>query len=60
VTEYDFTEEAIRDMVELNHRPVEMMYTRQATVECDQCHESWPCPALLSLREWRRETGNLD
>lgn len=59
MTVYDFTEEAIRDMVEINHLPVEMMYGGEATIECAKCLQPWPCPPLLSLREWRRETGNL-
>jgi hypothetical protein len=60
MTVYDFEEEAIRDMVEEVHVPVEMNYGSSVVVECKKCHTPWPCDVLLSLREWRKETGTLD
>lgn len=57
---YNFEEEAIRDMVEASHIPAEMVTGGSRRVVCGADREEWPCTVLLSLREWRQETGRLD
>jgi hypothetical protein len=57
---YDFEEEAIRDMVESNHVPGEMVTGTTRWVICAQDRDGWPCSVVIALREWRQETGKLD
>lgn len=51
---FDFSEPAIRRMVEYNHTPHETWTVGGTllTIACDACGHPWPCPTLISLREW--------
>lgn len=54
-TEYDMSDSAIRAMVENKHYPEEKMPMSGslAFISCEQCHNPWPCPAVVKHREWR-------
>jgi len=58
----DWSEGAIRDLVAKNHGPVEVTAgladgTLGVVFSCSQCGEPWPCPILLSLRDWLTRNG---
>lgn len=59
---YDFSDELIRDLVRVNHVPVEdVETTSQGTtlrpVLCVRCRAHWPCDPITELRAWQLTNG---
>lgn len=57
---YDFSDEAVREMVFLSHRPVETSVTTRGHVlaegiVCRACHQDWPCKAIQGLRNYTKK-----
>ena len=52
MTEFDWGDPAIRDMVEHNHQPTEVWTAggELAAVFCRECGHAWPCPTVETLR----------
>jgi hypothetical protein len=66
--EYDFSDEDIRRLVEINHRPVEptpliqsngaeVHYSPGNKIRCERDGQEWPCKVVKALREWQRGMG---
>lgn len=61
---YDFSEPLIRDLVERNHVPEEVITRVDAdgvavgSVVCEACGEDWPCTTLTALRTWLAQNSD--
>lgn len=57
MTDYDFTDPAIRDMV-AKHRPVEMWSPNTGLLlrgpYCEECGDDWVCAPAHALRGWEK------
>lgn len=53
---YDFSDPAIRDLVDRNHTPCELTVTNvggsYVELRCEQDHEVWPCPIIQARRAY--------
>jgi hypothetical protein len=52
---YDFTDEAVRHMIEWNHEPTEVhggSPVRVMYVRCLRCRQDWPCQPIAALRAY--------
>lgn len=54
MTDFDFNDRLIREMVDRNHAPTEVwdMGGRLVSCHCAECGNPWPCPTRQALREW--------
>jgi len=50
----DFDDPLIREMVKFHHTPSETYLDDGTliTLECERCHQDWPCSARQGLRHW--------
>lgn len=53
---YDFSDPAIRDLVDANHRPTEVTVTNvggsYVELRCQQDREGWPCSIIQARRQY--------
>lgn len=64
MTDYDFSDPLIREMVAEHHKPKEVIAIKGSgvvsmhSIVCRQCGQPWPCPARTALLTWSREEGH--
>lgn len=54
---YDFSDPAVRDLVDLNHCPMEHVVTNTlgsyVELRCQQDGTLWPCAIIVARRAWQ-------
>lgn len=61
MSDYDFTDPLIREMVAEHHKPKEIISLTNAGVVqrhqivCRQCGQTWPCGTRKAFKTWQEE-----
>lgn len=66
VSEYNFSDPLIGEMVHRDHFPRELYHEIEESkkrlmiaIHCNCCGNSWPCSAIIRVREWEDNRPHL-